>query len=194
MNDPAQRLDRFESSNFDRGASKLTEFAWMLTQAWFFGSWLPGSGWRGKILRVFGATIGTGVVIKPRVTIKFPWRLTVGDHVWIGERVWIDNLAHVVLDNHSCISQGAYLCTGSHDWKDQQFGLVTKPINVGPGAWVGARATLAPGAVLEDGAVLAIGALGIGRLAAMTVYRADGTTQPRSAQSANAKPKADRYD
>ncbi|MEB3421669.1 WcaF family extracellular polysaccharide biosynthesis acetyltransferase [Salipiger marinus] len=187
MTEPAQRLDLFKNSNFERGASKLTELIWMMVQAWFFGSWLPGSGWRVRLLRAFGATIGQGVVIKPHVTVKFPWRLKIGSHVWIGERVWIDNLAQVTLCDHACISQGAYLCTGSHDWSAQAFTLVTKPIFVGKGAWVGARSSLAPGAVLGDGAILAMGSLGRGRIPAMTVHRADGKSLERQLHTSSGK-------
>lgn len=179
MSEPAMRLDLFANPDFDRGASRWTELAWMALQAWLFSSWLPGSGWRVRLLRVFGAEVGKGVVIKPHVTIKFPWRLTVGDHAWIGERVWIDNLDRVTVGAHACISQGAYLCTGSHDWTDRRFALITRPITVGQGAWIGARASVAPGTVLEDGAVLAMGTLGAGQLAARTVHRVDGTTRPR---------------
>ena len=179
MTDPAQRLDLFANPEFDRGASKPTELLWMLVQAWLFGSWLPGSGWRGRLLRAFGARIGKGGVIKPHVTVKFPWRLEIGDHAWIGEHVWIDNLGEVTIGAQSCLSQGAYLCTGSHDWTDPRFGLIVKPIAIGRGCWVGARATLAPGAKMEDGAVLAMAALGSGLLAGATIHRADGTTRPR---------------
>lgn len=179
MAEPAQRLDLFENPDFDRGASKLKELLWMLLQAWLFSSWLPGSGWRVRLLRGFGARIGTGVVIKPHVTVKFPWKLAVGDHVWIGERVWIDNLAQVTVGDHACLSQGAYLCTGSHDWTDPRFALIARPIRLGTGSWVGARASLAPGTVLEDGAVLAMTALGRGRLAGQRIHLADGTSRPR---------------
>lgn len=179
MTEPLQRLDLYENPEFDRGASKTKELLWMLVQAWLFSSWLPGSGWRVRLLRTFGARIGRGVVIKQHVTVKFPWKLTVGNHVWIGERVWIDNLAQVTIGKHACISQGAYLCTGSHDWRDPQFTLIARPIQIGMGAWVGARASLAPGAVMEDGAVLAMTALGVGRLASQQIHRPDGTTRPR---------------
>jgi putative colanic acid biosynthesis acetyltransferase WcaF len=65
--------------------------------------------------------------MKPGLKVKFPWRLVIGDHVWLGEDVWIDNLAEVWIGDSVCISQGAYLCTGSHDWRDEAFTLVTKP-------------------------------------------------------------------
>lgn len=183
MSEPAQKLDAFENRYFNRGASRLVELLWMFVQASLFGTWLPGSCWRVHLLRFFGACIGRGVVIKPHVSVKFPWRLTVGDHVWIGERVWIDNLARVTIHDHVCISQGAYLCTGSHDWSDRRFGLVTEAIEIGRGAWIGARSNLAPGTILEDGAIVAMGTLAKGRLRAMTVYLSDGSTKTRGSST-----------
>ena len=168
---PRMRLDHYENGAFSRGASRLTELTWIVLSGIFFSSWLPGSGWRCILLRAFGAQIGKGVVIKPRVLVKFPWRLNISDHVWIGERVWIDNLDEVKIGAHSCISQGAYLCTGSHDWADPRFGLVTKSITIGSSCWVGARASLAPGTVMEDGSVIAMHSLGHGTLSANMIYR-----------------------
>lgn len=179
MTDPVQRLDLFENLHFDRGASKLTELMWIIVQAILFNSWLPGSGWRVFLLRAFGAQIGQGVVFKPYARVKFPWRLTVGDYAWIGEFVWIDNLARVTIRDHACISQGAYLCTGSHDWSDTRFALITRPIEIGQGAWVGARCNIAPGTIIEDGTILTMGAFAQGRLDAMNVYHANGRKRVR---------------
>lgn len=176
---PMMRLDLFRNPEFSRGASRLTEMVWILISGLLVASWLPGSFWRVLLMRAFGAQIGQSVVIKPGVSVKFPWRLRVGDHVWIGERVWIDNLAEVTIGSHSCLSQGAYLCTGSHDWTDPHFGLVTRPIAIGRGCWVGALACLAPGTVLEDGAVLGMTTLGAGRISGRRIHRPDGSTRPR---------------
>lgn len=164
------RLDLYDAGGFDRGAARWREVAWLALSGLLVASWLPGSSWRVALLRAFGAQIGRGVVIKPRVRVKFPWRLVLGDHVWIGEAVWIDNLAPVTIGAQSCLSQGAYLCTGSHDWSDPRFGLVTRPIVLEGECWVGARACLAPGTTLERGAVLAMGALGRGTLAGWVVH------------------------
>lgn len=177
------RLDRYTSGSFQRGASRVKEALWIAISGVFFDSWIPGSGWRCRLLRLFGAQLGIGVVIKPYVTIKFPWKLIIGDHVWIGERAWIDNLAEVTIGSHSCISQSAYLCTGSHDWTDPEFGLITRPIQIGNGCWVGARSSLAPGTTMEDGSILAMNTLGTGHLEANTIYRADHTTRPRKRAS-----------
>lgn len=170
MTEPRMRLDLFANADFDRGAPRWKELAWMAVQALLFASWLPGSGWRRQLLRAFGARIGKGVVIKPRVRVKFPWRLYVGDHSWIGESVWIDNLSDVTVGTHCCLSQGAYLCTGSHDWTDPRFKLVTAPIELGHGCWLGAKASLAPGTQVGPGAVVTIGSVANGRLPAWTVH------------------------
>lgn len=179
MTDFWMRLDLYENSDFDRGATRWKEFVWVVTQSLLFATWLPGSSWRVIVLRAFGAQVGREVIIKPNVSIKFPWKLQIGDFVWIGERCWIDNLEMVSIGPHSCISQGAYLCTGSHDWGDRNFPLIVKPISIGRGCWVGARANLTPGSVMEDGAVLAMAAMGSGRLAEGTIYLPDGSTKPR---------------
>ena len=122
------------------------------------------------LLRVFGANIGRGVNVKPGLVVKFPWRLRVGEHSWIGERVWIDNLAQVEIGNHVCVSQGAYFCTGSHDWSLQRFDLITKPITVLDQSWISAGTILGPGVVVGEGAVLALGSTTYGDLDAWCIY------------------------
>lgn len=164
------RLDRFSSVGFDRGAPRAVEALWLVVNGLLLSSWLPGSAWRVRLLRAFGAQLGRGVVIKPGVRVKFPWRLRVGDHSWIGEGVWIDNLAEVRIGAHACLSQGAYLCTGSHDWSRESFDLITRPIAVADHAWVGAQAMLAPGAKLGTGAVLGMGSLGKGDMTPWTIH------------------------
>ena len=173
------RLDLFNNTEYSRGASRVTEFCWIAVSGLLVESWLPGSGWRRRLLRAFGARIGKGVIIKPRVRVKFPWRFTVGDHSWIGEEVWIDNLADVKIGSHSCLSQGAYLCTGGHDWTDLRFSLVIRPIVIGRSCWVGAKARLIPGTLMEDGAVVVLGSCAGGHLEGQMIHYRDGSTRPR---------------
>jgi putative colanic acid biosynthesis acetyltransferase WcaF len=93
------------------------------------------------------------------LNVKYPWHLEIGDNCWIGEDCWIDNLTTVRIGSDVCLSQGCYLCTGNHDWTDPAFGLIVKPIFIQDGAWVGAKAMLAPGVVLREGAVAAAGSV-----------------------------------
>jgi len=123
-----------------------------------------------QLLRAFGADIGAEVVIKPGVHVKHPWRLSVGDDAWIGERVWIDNLAPVSVGRSCCLSQGAYLCTGNHDWSDPGMGLFACGIVIEDGAWVGAFAQVAPGVVVGREAILAMGSVMTQNAASRMVY------------------------
>ena len=99
------------------------------------------------------------MVIKPGVRVKYPWLLRIGNHCWLGEDCWIDNLVDVSLGNDVCIPQGAYLCTGNHDWSDPAFGLIAKSIVIHDSAWVGAKAFVAPGVVLGEAAIAAAGSV-----------------------------------
>ncbi|WP_458791100.1 WcaF family extracellular polysaccharide biosynthesis acetyltransferase [Yoonia sp. MH D7] len=164
------KLDSYTNPEFSRGASKLTELAWIILGGMAVASWVPGSAWRIALLRIFGAQIGKGVVIKPRVIIKFPWKQIIGDHAWIGEAVWIDNLAPVTIGAHCCISQGAYLCTGSHDWTSPTFNLIVKPVTIGDSAWIGAQVKIAPDTTIGAGTVIQMGGLARGKLDSWTIY------------------------
>ncbi len=154
------RLADYDNSWYQPGRSRLWQAAWFLLGLPVLRSALvPSSALRVKLLRLFGAHIGDGVVIKPGVQVKYPWHLHVGDHCWLGEACWIDNLTTVRIGSNVCISQGAYLCTGNHDWADPTFGLMVAPITLGDGAWAGARSVLMPGVELGAGAIAGAGSV-----------------------------------
>lgn len=153
-------LSRYDNRWYSPGGTRLKRILWYVVNALVFDSWLaPSSALKCKVLRAFGARIGSGVVIKPRVNIKYPWLLSIGDHCWVGEGVWLDNLAMLTIGSHVCISQGAYLLTGNHDYRDKAFGLVVKPITLHDGCWVGAKTIVCPGVVMNAGAVLTGGSV-----------------------------------
>ena len=153
-------LSRYDNRSFDRGASAVREGLWHLCQGFFFQPlWYVPSAVRVFWLRLFGAKIGRGVVIRAGVDISYPWRLTVGDYVWIGEEVRILSLAPVTLESNVCISQRAMLCTGSHDFRSETFDLVIRPITVEEGAWIAAQAFVGPGVTIGRGSVVAAGAV-----------------------------------
>lgn len=173
-------LGAYENPEYDPGRGLITRLLWYITNAIILDSWLvPGSSVKRAILRVFGATLGGGVVIKPRVNVKYPWRLSIGNNVWIGEGVWIDNLADVNIESNVCISQGAYLLTGNHDYRDPSFGLVVKSINVKSGAWVAARAVVGPGVTMGAESVLVAGSVLFSDTEENGIYRGNPATLVR---------------
>jgi len=129
------------------------------------------SGLKCFVLRSFGAKIGRGVVIKPQARITFPWKLTLGNHVWLGEESWLLNLEHIVIGDHVCVSQRAFLCTGNHNYKSAAFDLIVKPIQIDEGAWIGANAFVGPGVGVGTHAVLTAGSVATDDLQPFGIYR-----------------------
>lgn len=153
-------LSKYENQWYDIGAGKLKATIWFFVNALLINTkWNPSSAFRVCLLRLFGARIGKGVVIKPSVNIKYPWNLSVGDYSWIGENVWIDNLAQVTVGANVCISQGAMLLCGNHNYKKRSFDLIVRPIVIEDGAWVGAQCTVCPGVTMHAESVLTVGSV-----------------------------------
>lgn len=166
------QLSSYDNSWYNPGGGAAKRILWYFTNVLFFINPLnPLSGVKVRLLRLFGAKIGKGVVIKPGVNIKYPWNLSVGDYSWIGEDVWIDNLAHVAIGSNVCISQGAMLLCGNHNYKRPTFDLMVKPIVIEDGAWVGAQSTVCPGVTMHSHSVLAVGSIASKDLMPFSVYR-----------------------
>jgi putative colanic acid biosynthesis acetyltransferase WcaF len=165
-------LARYSAGRFNRGAGTVKEGLWLILSLFLFRLCpLKLSGLRCWVLRRFGARVGRGVVIKPDVRITFPWKLALGDHVWLGEEVFILNLAQVAIESNVCVSQRAFLCAGNHDYKSPAFVLIVKPIRIEQGAWVGAGAFVGPGVVVGSHAVLTAGSVATRDLQAFGVYQ-----------------------
>ena len=172
-------LSRFNNSWFDPGAGVLKRMVWFFVNAAFFTTYFPFSGFKRSLLRMFGARVGKGVVIKPSINIKYPWRLEIGDHVWIGEKVWIDNLVMVRIGNNACLSQGAMLLTGNHNYKKSTFDLITGEITIGEGAWIGAQSVVCPGVICHEHSVLSVGSVAAKDLEAYGIYRGNPAVKVR---------------
>ena len=152
------------------GTSRKT--LWYFTNMIFFKTLLPfPSFFKVKLLKLFGAQVGKSVVIKPNVNIKYPWFLEIDSNVWIGEGVWIDNLAAVKVGSNVVLSQGAYLLTGSHDYKKESFDLMLGEIVLEEGVWIGAKAIVCPGVTCKSHSVLAVGSTATKDLEAYGVYQ-----------------------
>ncbi|MGF1531784.1 MAG: WcaF family extracellular polysaccharide biosynthesis acetyltransferase [Puniceicoccaceae bacterium] len=161
-----QRLDLFDpSKGLNRGRSRSVEAVWYLLKCFFFLSPLPWPNrFKTFLLRLFGAQIGQGVVIKPRVNIHFPWKLSVGHFSWIGEEVFILNFEPCRIGSHCCISQRAFLCGGNHDYRLPDFPYRNGQIIIEDGSWVGAQSFLAPNVHIGAFAVIAAGSIVTGSM------------------------------
>ena len=173
-------LSIYDNSWYNPGAGPVKRLLWYIINVLFFINPLnPISSLKVFLLRLFGAEIGKGVVIKPAVNIKYPWFLSVGNHAWIGERVWIDNLTKVSIGDHCCISQGAMLLCGNHNYKKPTFDLIVKPITLEEGSWVGAFAIVCPGVTLKSHAILTVQSVATETLEAFGLYKGNPAVRIR---------------
>ncbi|MEN8136883.1 MAG: WcaF family extracellular polysaccharide biosynthesis acetyltransferase [Bacteroidota bacterium] len=165
-------LESYTTGTFKIGKGKIIQILWYIVNVLFFINPLnPISSLKVFLLRLFGAQIGRGVVIKPGVNIKYPWKLKAGNFVWLGENVWIDNLEFVEIGDNSVLSQGAMLLCGNHDYKKIGFDLITDPIRVEEGVWIGAKSVVAGGVVCRSHSVLAVNSVASNDLNEYSIYR-----------------------
>lgn len=165
-------LSTFNNDWYNPGASKVKIIFWLLINALFFRNPLNlSSGIKVKLLKLFGAQIGSGVLIKPSVNIKYPWKLIIGNNCWIGENVWIDNLANVEIKNNVCLSQGSMLLTGNHNYKKPSFDLMIGEIVLDDGVWIGAKSIVCPGITCHSHAVLAVASIATSNMEPFTIYQ-----------------------
>lgn len=175
------RLGDFRTGNFDKGACKAKLIAWYFVNALIVrASWNPFMGVKVALLKAFGAKIGKRTVIKNNVTVKFPWKLTVGDDVWLGEQCWIDNLDKVTIGSNVCISQGALLLTGNHDYTIPSMPYRNAPIVIEDGAWIGARAVVCAGITVHENAILTVGSVASRDLQPNGIYKGNPAVMVRN--------------
>ncbi|HEY4205312.1 MAG TPA: WcaF family extracellular polysaccharide biosynthesis acetyltransferase [Puia sp.] len=154
------------------GASRAKQTVWYFVNIIFFKNpFNIFSATKVALLKAFGARVGKGVVIKPAVNIKFPWKLQLGENTWIGEEVWIDNLSDVVIGRNVTLSQGCLILTGGHDATRTSFDFLSQPIKIEDGVWIGARAVVGGGATCATHSILGINSVTEKDLEPYTIYK-----------------------
>ena len=163
-------LSKFDVGDYKAGP-RFKSLLWYFVNYYVFASAFP---WpysiKSGLLRIFGARVGKGLIIKPRVRIKNPWRLAIGANCWIGEDAWIDNLADVNIGNNVCISQGAMLLTGNHDYTVSSFPYRLGEIILEDGVWVGAQSVVCPGVTCKSHSILTVHSVASKNLDAWSIY------------------------
>lgn len=154
-----RELGGFSGHGYDIGRNKLVQALWLSVSGTFFMRWWCPAQLRVAVLRWFGADIGEHVLVRHRVRVHWPWKLSIGDNSWIGEGAWLLNLEPITIGANVCISQDALLCTGSHNALSRTMEFDNAPIVIGDGAWVAVRAVVLRGVTIGPGATVAAGAV-----------------------------------
>jgi putative colanic acid biosynthesis acetyltransferase WcaF len=165
-------LSKFSNKEFNKGAGILKRTTWYFINVLFIRpSFIPLMKWKIFWLRFFGAKIGHSIYIKPGVNIKSPWFLEIGNNCWIGENVWIDNIDKVKIGNNVCISQGALLLTGNHNYTLSWMPYRNAPIIIEDGVWIGAKSIICPGVTASENSILTVGSIATHNLEKNFIYQ-----------------------
>ncbi len=174
------RLRSF-NNNWYKPGGKIRVFLWFITNRLFINTYFPiPVSIKRMVLILFGAKIGRRVLLKPKINIKYPWFLEVQNDVWIGENVWIDNLAPVHIGSNVCISQGAMLLCGNHNYKKSTFDLMLGEIVLEDGVWIGAQAIVCPGVTCKSHSILTVGSVATKDLEAYSIYQGNPAVKVKS--------------
>ncbi|MDN5286191.1 MAG: wcaF [Mucilaginibacter sp.] len=173
-------LSSYNNYPYHPGGNAVKRILWFYVNALFFkSSFIPSSGFKVFLLRLFGAKIGKNVTIKPCVNIKYPWFLSIGNETWIGENVWIDSLVMINIGAHVCLSQGVMLLTGSHNYKKITFDLLTKELFLEDGVWIGAGAIVTSGITAASHSVLTSGSVATKNMEPYSIYQGNPAVKIR---------------
>lgn len=153
-------LTNFDKTQLDRGRSRLVEVLWLLVSCTIVQSRIPlPSSIRKTCLTVFGAQIGNNFVCRESIYVHFPWKLIIGDNVWLGAGAYIHNLDHLVIGSNTSIGHQVFVTTGSHDITLKSFPYKNSPVEIGSSVFLASRCVILPGVKVGEGSVVAAGAV-----------------------------------
>jgi putative colanic acid biosynthesis acetyltransferase WcaF len=172
-------LSKFNNNWYNPG-NKIKVILWFFANSLIINNYLPiPMSIKVLVLKIFGAKIGKNLTIKPKVNIKYPWFLEIGNNVWIGETAWIDNFVKVIIEDNVCISQGATLLTGNHNYKKSNFEMIVGEIYLEKGSWIGAKSVVCGGVKCKSHSVLAVNSVTSKDLNPYTIYQGNPAKEIR---------------
>ena len=150
-----QDLGSFVLPRNFRGRSAFSVQLWWVVQSTLFKK-SPQFAYkfRAAILRTFGASVGKNTIIRPSATFTYPWKVIIGDNVWIGDDVTIYSLGEINIGHNSVISQRSYICAADHDYLQPSFPIRARPIRIGSECWIATDSYIGPGVSIGNGAVI----------------------------------------
>ena len=150
-----QDLEQFKLPLGFRGRPAVVVQLWWLVEALFFrNSPQFAYAFRRWLLRCFGAKIGRRVLLRPTVSVTYPWKLSIGDSSWVGDNVTLYSLGKITVGSNAVISQGTYVCAADHDYASVDFPIRERPIIIEDQTWIAARCFIGPGVIIGAGAVI----------------------------------------
>ncbi|MDA8414143.1 MAG: WcaF family extracellular polysaccharide biosynthesis acetyltransferase [Desulfobacteraceae bacterium] len=155
MNNSTQDIWLKKSHSQYSLAEKLKMALWWFVEALLFRPSLHKMhAWRRFLLKIFGAKLGNGSSVHATAKIWFPWNLEMGNNSGIGFDALIYNLDKIKIGDFVTVSQRTHINTGSHDYTVPEFTLVTAPVHIESGAFIGTDSYINMGVTIGKMAVI----------------------------------------
>lgn len=119
----------------------------------------PSHHLRRFLMRVAGASIGSGSSIHMGCRFFSLKKLTIGQDTIIGDHAFLDGRAPISIGNHVDIASQVLIYNSEHDLEAADFSAREEPVEIGDYVFVGPRAIILPGVKIGKGAVVAAGAV-----------------------------------
>jgi len=120
---------------------------------------LPGSWFRGLLLRLVGCQIGKGVGIHSWLRLTWPRRLAIGDDSTVNFGCFLDTRGSITIGAHTMIGHKCSIYTATHDIDDPKFSSVKKPVEIGDYVVIFPHSLVMPGVKIGRGAVIMPGSI-----------------------------------
>ncbi len=120
---------------------------------------IPSHHVRRFLMRVGGATIGSGTSVHSGCRFFSLKNIKIGGDTIIGDHIFLDGRASLKIGNHVDIASEVLIYNSEHDLESMEFKAREEKVEIGDYVFIGPRVIILPGVVIGKGAVVAAGAV-----------------------------------
>ena len=119
---------------------------------------------RNQFYKLSLLSCGDSPYILPGVIMCFPYRITIGNNVFMNRNVYIIARAPITIGNNVLIANNVVINSGNHVYNDPKVninmqGHISAPIIIEDDVWIGANSIIIKGVTIGTGSVIAAGAV-----------------------------------
>jgi acetyltransferase-like isoleucine patch superfamily enzyme len=121
--------------------------------------YIPSHIIRKIIYGIYGIQTGHRSFIHMGARFNEPWRIRIGEGTIVGEKIFLDGRASLVIGSHVDIASDVMIWNSEHDINSDDFHAVNEEVVIGDYVFIGPRVIILPGVHIGKGAVIAAGAV-----------------------------------
>ena len=135
---------------------------------WCLG-FIPSHCFRRWLFKLAGVKIGKKSYLHIGARFYQPKNVTIGKGTIIGDHVTLDGRDKLTIGDHVDIASQVMIFNSEHDLNSVGFDPKNEPVTVKDFVFIGPRAIILPGVTIDQGAVVAAGAVVTKDVAEMTI-------------------------